>query len=89
MKNYNAEEIVEGTRLIVTGSLMCRLNPWLDFGDVLYNIPSDTRLIALETPRHYAGCGRCIKFKVDDGDQVFYEFWRTFKSNVEPADRVS
>ena len=86
---YKAEEIVEGTRLVVKGSLMCRLTPWLDFGDGLYNIPNGTELIALETPRHYDGCGRCIKFKVDGGDQVFYEFWRTFKSNVEPAGRVS
>jgi len=86
---YKAEEIVEGTELIVNRPLECRSTPWLEFGDRVYTIPTGVKLIAMETPRHYDGCGRCIAVKVDGDDQIFYEFWRTFKSKVEPAGRVS
>ena len=86
---YKAEEIVEGTELIVTRPLECRSTPWLEFGDTVYKIPIGVKLTAMETPRNYEGCGRCIAFKVDGDDQIFYEFWRTFKSKVDTAGRVS
>jgi hypothetical protein len=81
------KEAIANKKVISKQGLTGRLTPYITIGENhaltrFFEFNEGLNITIVEPPKNYKGCGRCVKFLVENSPIEYYEFWSEFKMNI-------
>lgn len=84
MNKITAKDVKIGTKMKCINTFFGRKTPYIDIGKTIeIDILKNTEITIIEKPKNYEGCGRCVKYTIENDSNVYYTFWIEFKKNTE------